>query len=379
MSVFLFVERLYKYKLMRVFFVLCLGILAILFSFPLIAQINNSTLAIIVNLSDQESIEIAEYYKKKRNIPEENVVYIDFKANSSSLTVSEFKDLEKRLNEKVPGHIQAYALAWRKPWRVACMSITSAFSLGFNEGYCAKSCKLTKTNKYYNSKSVSPYTDFNIRPSMMLTAGSVAKVKELIDRGSSSDYTRPKGTAYLLSTNDDKRNIRSIYYPLIEKVFDRVTGVAIIKSDSIQNKKDILFYFTGVERVKWINRNNYLSGAIADHLTSSGGHLFKGKQMSVVEWIDAGVTGSYGAVVEPCNFIEKFPNPGIVMQKYLSGETLLESYWKSVKMPGQGVFVGEPLAVPYKDCKLFYNAGGFLEYSKNTVNNYVEKKSKYCN
>ena len=33
---------------------------------------------------------------------------------------------------------------------------------------------------------------------------------------------------------------------------------------------------------------------------------------------------------------------------YLSGETLIEAYWKSVAMPGQGIFVGEPLAAPFR-------------------------------
>jgi hypothetical protein len=27
---------------------------------------------------------------------------------------------------------------------------------------------------------------------------------------------------------------------------------------------------------------------------------------------------------------------------------VLEAYWKSVAMPGQGVFVGEPLAAPFR-------------------------------
>jgi hypothetical protein len=28
---------------------------------------------------------------------------------------------------------------------------------------------------------------------------------------------------------------------------------------------------------------------------------------------------------------------------------LIEAYWKSVQWPGQGIFVGEPLANPYRD------------------------------
>ena len=35
------------------------------------------------------------------------------------------------------------------------------------------------------------------------------------------------------------------------------------------------------------------------------------------------------------------------MEHYLRGETLIEAYWKSVAMPGQGIFIGDPLANPY--------------------------------
>jgi hypothetical protein len=37
----------------------------------------------------------------------------------------------------------------------------------------------------------------------------------------------------------------------------------------------------------------------------------------------------------------------VLLKHYLRGDTLLEAYWKSVEMPGQGLFIGEPLARPY--------------------------------
>jgi uncharacterized protein (TIGR03790 family) len=70
--------------------------------------------------------------------------------------------------------------------------------------------------------------------------------------------------------------------------------------------------------------------------------------MSALAWIRQGATASYGSVSEPCNFIDKFPRPGVFFDHYLRGETLLEAYWKSVAMPGQGLFIGEPLARPYR-------------------------------
>jgi len=58
--------------------------------------------------------------------------------------------------------------------------------------------------------------------------------------------------------------------------------------------------------------------------------------MSSLRWLEAGATGSYGTVVEPCNHPGKFPNPALAIDHYLRGQTLIESYWKSVSMPGQG-------------------------------------------
>lgn len=39
------------------------------------------------------------------------------------------------------------------------------------------------------------------------------------------------------------------------------------------------------------------------------------------------------------------------------GDTLLEAYWKSVAMPGQGLFIGEPLARPFDHRSLSGRAG----------------------
>ncbi|MGD7036182.1 TIGR03790 family protein [Methylotuvimicrobium buryatense] len=89
-----------------------------------------------------------------------------------------------------------------------------------------------------------------------------------------------------------------------------------------------------------------IAGTVGDHLTSTGGVL-TGSKLSIIEWIEAGVTGSYGTVIEPCNFPEKFPHPGVLMFYYLRGSTLIEAYRKSVARPGQGIFIGKPLAKPF--------------------------------
>jgi hypothetical protein len=82
--------------------------------------------------------------------------------------------------------------------------------------------------------------------------------------------------------------------------------------------------------------------------------------MSSLRWLEAGATASYGTVVEPCNLPAKFPNPAIVIARYVSGETLIEAYWKSVAMPGQGIFIGEPLADPFGGHRLGLEDGQWI-------------------
>jgi len=304
-------------------------------------------LGVIVNDDDPDSVAIAAYYLEKRGIPAVNLIHVRFKPGRSTLSRAEFVNIKRRVDRITPKQIQAYALTWAQPYRVDCMSITSAFAFGFDLAYCASSCKLTQTSPYFNSSVARPYATYRIRPTMSLAAASVAEAKKLIDRGVASDGSNPAGTAYLVSTTDKARNVRAAGYETVRMLMQRIMPTEIVEANALENKSDVMFYFTGLAQVPALDSNRFLPGAIADHLTSVGGDLFGGSQMSSLRWLEAGATGSYGAVVEPCNFPAKFPVPGVVMAHYLQGETLIEAYWKSVQMPGQGIFIGEPLARPF--------------------------------
>ncbi|MEA5512357.1 TIGR03790 family protein [Crocosphaera sp. UHCC 0190] len=306
-----------------------------------------SEIAIIVNHADPLSVKIAEYYRKKRKIPQEYVIEVIFDPNVSTLSPQEFQRLKTEVDLLTPPDAQGYALTWDSPYRVGCMSMTSAFALGFDTRYCAKGCQPTQANPYFNSNRSQPYTDFGIRPTMAIAAQNFEEAKALIDRGVAADHTYPQGTAYLMNTKDKARNVRSAFYPSIVNQLSKKLPIQVINGNVLREKTDILFYFTGVTKVNKLKTNQFVPGAIADHLTSFGGQLTDSKQMSSLRWLEAGATGSYGTVVEPCNFPQKFPHPGIVMYHYLNGDNLLQAYWKSVPWVGQGIFIGEPLARPF--------------------------------
>jgi len=304
-------------------------------------------LAVVVNDADPLSGRIADYYQRKRQIPQANIIHIRFDATANALSQKEFAALKQQVDAKTPKQVQAFALTWLKPFRVDCMSITTAFAAGFDQAFCAKVCQESRKSPYFDSSSQKPYADYQWRPTMTLAGHSFEEVKSLIDRGVAADFTRPQGSAYLLKTSDQARSSRAVYFPNVAKAFVGLWPVHYLEQNTIEQKADVMFYFTGLMHVPGINKNTYLPGAVADHLTSAGGVLTGSDQMNILDWIKAGATASYGAVVEPCNYPAKFSHPGVLLHYYLRGNTLIEAYWKSVWEPGQGIFVGEPLARPF--------------------------------
>ncbi len=310
-------------------------------------SLSAKTLGIVVNTADPASIRSGEYYRLARGIPARNLIKVRFTPGKTSMNVGEFSTLKSVVDASTPEEVQGYALAWTQPYRVGCMSITTAFAFGYDRAFCARGCKATRVSPYYNSPTQTPWQTYQMRPAMLLAGADFKQVKQLIGRGLRADGSRPAGTAYLLATSDRQRNVRAAFYPDIQQRFGRDFRIEHIKANAITDRYDIMFYFTGMRQVDGLDRIGFRPGAIADHLTSAGGVLDGKHQMSSLRWLEAGATGSYGAVTEPCNFPGKFPHPGLVMKWYFRGDTLIEAYWKSVAMPGQGVFIGEPLARPF--------------------------------
>jgi len=311
--------------------------------------LDRTELGVIINTRDPLSVAIGDYYVERRQIPAENVIRVSFTPIENTLTRARFDLLKVQIDEQTLPHIQAYAITWTAPYQVECLSITTALAFGFDPAFCAEGCKPTRPNRYYNTATRLPFADLHLRPAMVIAAASFEEARALIDRGVASDATFPGGTAYLLATSDGSRNVRSIWYPLIEREFQGRLRVRSLRQDELRDASDVLFYFTGKSEVAGLETLQFVPGAVADHVTSFGGALTsQGGQMSALRWLEAGATGSYGAVVEPCNLTQKFPNPLVLIDHYLRGDTLIEAYWKSVQMPGQGVFIGEPLAAPFR-------------------------------
>ena len=248
---------------------------------------------------------------------------------------------------------QALALAWTAPFAVECNSITGALALGFDSDLCLQTCAPSRPSSYFNSPSHRPLQQHGWRPSMLLAAPGIDEAKALIDRGVAADGSlslrgRPPVTAMMLATDDAARRVRMALYPPPGLL--RAPGVDVRHAPAAElaAARHVVLAITGSVRLALDPAPDWTPGALADHLTSVGGVLSgQDAQSTVLEWIASGATASHGAVSEPCNHLQKFPHPQLLLLHYMQGSTAIEAYWKSVAWPQQSLFVGEPLAAPF--------------------------------
>ena len=325
------------------------------------AALRPADLAVLIAEGDATSEAIARAYQQARGIPEANMLRVTLPTRTDVIASAAFNTLKADIDARLPAGVQATLITWTAPSRVegSCtMGITAALALGFDARYCGR-CASTATTPYYNSGSARPYTDFGLRPSMMLGAATLAEAQVLIDRGVSADRRMSSGntdaTAWLVRTSDPARNAREADFRALARTtlaglqINLVDNSAGGGNDEVTGRNNLMFYFTGLARVTQAASNSWLPGAAADHLTSFGGVLPDGfgAQMPATDWLRAGATASYGTVEEPCAYEQKFPRASVMVNRYRQGDTLIEAYWKSVQWPGQGLFVGEPLARPW--------------------------------
>jgi uncharacterized protein (TIGR03790 family) len=325
------------------------GLLALFLACTLSAHgegLTPARLAVIYDLNNAASRRIAEYYVAERHVPVANLIGLSLPARAV-MTRQELADLRSALLAQLPSDVQSLLLVWSRPYAVECMSVTTAFAAGYQPDLCEPGCAATAPNPLFDATGWLPADTTGWLPAMLLPSDDEALARAVILRGLTADGTRPPGIVYLVHTQDSARNVRAAGYPLaVAELANRVRFVEPVTP--IEHPlAAALAYFTGVSQVQELSRISFRPGAVADHLTSTGGVLSGGSQMSVLAWLRQGATASYGSVSEPCNHPGKFPNPAIFLKHYLRGDALLAAYWKSVAMPGQGLFVGEPLARPY--------------------------------
>ena len=349
--------------------------LAVLFisSAGLFAGGSGLNVVVVVNQNSTNSVQLGNYYCEQRGVPPQNLLRItnwtggNVEWTTSDFTNSLFNPLVSMLSSRgLTNQIDYIVLSMDLPYTVTANnginSTTAALFYGFQPDDCTNNCPAglpgcnlpdASSNAYAFSEGIFRQTPPGAAGSnswlvTMLTSSNLALAEAIIDRGVASDGTVPTQTVWLAKSSDVARNVR--YLEFDNTIFDaRVAGdfsIVRTNSDSPYGLTNLLGYQTGLAGFN-ILPNAFVPGAIADSLTSYGGVLYENSgQTTLLAFLNAGASGSYGTITEPCNYLQKFPSPEDYFYQ-ARGFSLAECYYLSLANPYQGLIVGEPLAAPF--------------------------------
>lgn len=188
-----------------------------------------------------------------------------------------------------------------------------------------------------------------------LRGNSVPEIERYLARAAASDGTRPAGAVYLMQNGDIRSRARQhLFAAAVAGLQARGQHVEVLRAGRggqdgrvPRDRGDVIGVVAGTRTFDWAASGSaMLPGAIAEALTSYGGHFAIRAQTKLSEFLRHGAAGSSGAVREPYALVEKFPLPQMHVH-YAEGVSLAEAFFLSVLSPYQLLVVGEPLARPF--------------------------------
>lgn len=344
-------------------------------------------LLLVINPSDPVSMRVGNYYKAARNVPDQNVLYIDPSASDyQAFTDTNLQGFLGTLtNRVIADHIDYVLVMPGAPFFIpasgyvtdGCSPVNRfATPTGFSLAYLADDIlagvQVSEPNRFSTISREARAFDSNTmwfggEPSndpdaqryyigFMLgytgeRGNTEQEILDLIDRSVAVDGTFPAGTFYFLETNDNTRSDpRDGAYQQTADYIINLGGLAEVRccSNIPTGADDCLGIMTGASSPT-IDGGVFtvLPGAFCDHLTSFAGRFDTSSQVKMSEWIRKGASGTAGTVEEPCNYPGKFPRSHMHAY-YFQGSTLGEATFRSMSYaPFQPLLYGDPLTRPF--------------------------------
>ena len=328
---------------------------------------------LLVNANSAESKEIGNYYGALRAIPLVNRVYLDVPEGLYRMRVKDFQThiydrVTEVLEERGLDHVCAWIYSVGFPVRIetgttADLSLHGATFVG---GGGMPSAKEVKEGRFVSGLFYGPDPETGqLRtagsfvsgkgggiPSMSLgfageRGNSVEVIKRCLGRGKVSDGMRPEGTVYFLENDNVRSNCREWQFESAQRILKRQGVRSLIVSNSAQMGGGVMGLMSGMASFNAADYGRFQPGAMAETLTSFGADFANAAQTKCTRWIDAGATATAGTVVEPYSIWTKFTAASF-FPFYVSGLSIIESFYAAVRCPLQLYFIGDPLAVPWQ-------------------------------
>lgn len=346
---------------------------------------------IVVNSGSADSLQIGEYYQRKRRVPTENLLRI---------AVSTDEQIPRPVFER---SIEAPIAAWigqhRAHDRLLYIVLTKGIPLritgagGRNGVVASVDSELTLLYRRMTGQPVAPagpvpnpyflgarpigearqfsHERHDVYLVTRLDGYTTADVIGLIDRGSAAG----RAGRFVL---DQRGSITpEAGNQWLDRAADLLEGLGLgervlldTSSEVVRNQANLLGYYSwGSNDPAMKSRQiglGFAPGALAATFVSTDGRTFKeppsewtygrwdnprtffgGSPQSLVgDLIRVGVTGVAGHVAEP--FLDATIRPDILFPAYVSGFTLAESFYLAMpSLSWQTIVVGDPLAAPF--------------------------------
>jgi uncharacterized protein (TIGR03790 family) len=326
---------------------------------------------VVINANSTNSIQLGNAYCEQREVPPQNVFRMSgWTGGAVTWSQAEFETclrnplLAMVASRGLTNQAEIVLLSMDIPYRVtsggSANSTTSALFYGFKNDASPPgpglpaSCSLPDSSSNSFAFSEMPFSEAppdtaptNSFLAMMLTDTTLNGAQLILSRGVAGDSSFPAQTVYLAKTSDVARNVR--YVEFDNAVFDtHIRGdnsLVVIDTDST-SFTNLLGLLTGLAQLT-LPADALVAGGMGDSLTSFAGDILESSgQTSLLAFLEAGAAASYGTVIEPCNYVQKFPNPEDYFYQD-RGFSMVESYYQSLLNPYQGLLAGEPLSAPF--------------------------------
>ena len=342
---------------------------ALLVAHPVWAGGSGLNVIVVVNQKSTNSVQLGNDYCELRDVPPQNLFRMtNWTGGSTGWSLGEFTNnllnplLDMIASRGLTNQVEVVLLSMDIPYRVTDSagqnSTTSALFYGFKTNGTPvsgiPSCSLPDNSSNSYAYSEMPFNQ--ARPNtattnsflaMMLTDNSFAGAESILRRGVAADGTFPTQSVWLEKTTDSARNVRFVEFD--NAVFEnQVAGnFNVVRTNTNATVFTNAFGLqTGLANFS-LATNAFAPGALGDSLTSFGGKILENPgQTTALAFLNAGASGSYGTVVEPCNWTQKFPDPMDYFYQ-TRGFSVAEAYYQSLLNPFEGLLVGEPLAAPF--------------------------------
>lgn len=342
--------------------------------FSFFAQtVSYSDVGVIVNLNSPESIEIANYFQTARNIPNQNIIYVNV-PNTEVINDSVFNDLRTQIeasmiNSGIENTLNFLVTTKGVPLRRSnidcvvnqgngdCGSVDSELCLilGPHASNIAQSNAFI--HPFFNQNVHFTSSQFGMYLVTRLDAFTVDDVKHMIDRSGPNTTINPNVFQNILDLNEAQNN-DSLYFTdlYINPTLNELQGGNWLTQTDYNNaplthQNNVMSYLaTGHGPLPDYTQNfGFVPGSFAALTTCSTAASFDSMASSndnftLSDLIAQGCTAAHGYV--NCIYFSQLFRADILVNRYLdqtANYNLAESFYMAERFTSwQGVIIGDP-------------------------------------